>query len=115
MPLRQKCASGYMGGITIEDDFQIGPRVNLITENYPVDPSSRKDLDLKFIPIKRNAWIGARVTILLGVTVGENFIIATGAIVNRDDPANTLVDGVPARIIRAIESCRLNGNFRNGI
>ena len=84
MPLRQKCASGYMGGITIEDDLQIGPRVNLITENYPVDPSSRKDLDLKFIPIKRNAWIGARLRILLGVTVGENFIVAAGALINRD-------------------------------
>ena len=55
MPLRQKCASGYMGGITIEDDVQTGPRVSLITENYPANPSARKDFDLKFIPIKRNA------------------------------------------------------------
>ena len=103
MPLRQKCASGYMGGITIEDDLQIGPRVNLITENYPVDPSSRKDLDLKFIPIKRNVWIGAGAKILPGVSVGENLIVATGALVHRDISANILVGGMQANVIRAID------------
>ena len=92
-----------MGGITIEDDVQTGPRVNLITENQPVDPSSRKDLDLKFIPIKRNVWIGAEAKILPGVTVGENSIVAAGALVNKDVPANTLVGRVPAKVIRAID------------
>ena len=103
MPTRHTCANGDVGGITIEDDMQTGPRVNLITENYPVDPSARNDLDLKFIQIKRNAWIGASVTISLGVTVGENSIVAAGALVNRDVPANILVVGVPAKVIRAID------------
>ena len=58
MPSRQKCASGRK---TIEDDVQIGPGVNLIIENQPVNPSARKDLDPKSILIKRNAWIGAGV------------------------------------------------------
>ena len=56
MPLRQKCAGGP---ITIEDDVQTGPRVSLITENYPANPAARKDFDLKSILIKRNVWIGA--------------------------------------------------------
>jgi acetyltransferase-like isoleucine patch superfamily enzyme len=82
---------------------QIGPRINLITENHPVNPSIRKDLDLNSILIKRNAWIGAGATILPGVTVGENTIVAAGAVVNRDVPANTIVGGVPAKFIRTIE------------
>ena len=97
------CSFLDMGGITIEDDVQIGPRVNLITENHPVDPTRRKDLDLKSILIKRNAWIGAGATILPGVTVGENAIVAAGALVSKDVPANTIVGGIPAKIIRTIE------------
>ncbi|NEU07992.1 sugar O-acetyltransferase [Flavihumibacter sp. R14] len=98
------CSFLDMGGITIEDDVQIGPKVNLITENHPIEPSERKHLDLRAIVIRRNAWIGAGATILPGVTVGENAIVAAGAVVNRDVPANTIVGGVPAKIIRGIEN-----------
>jgi len=101
--INHACTFLDMGGITIEDDVQIGPKVNLITENHPVDPSKRKHLDLKSILIKRNVWIGAAATILPGVTIGENSIIAAGAVVNKDVPANTIVGGVPAKIIKAIE------------
>jgi acetyltransferase-like isoleucine patch superfamily enzyme len=100
--INHACSFLDMGGITIEDDVQIGPRVNLITENHPVDPAKRKDLDLQSIVIKRNVWIGAGATILPGVTVGENSIVAAGAVVNKDVPANTIVGGVPAKIIKAI-------------
>lgn len=48
-------------------------------------------------------WIGAAATILPGVTIGENSIVAAGAVVNKDVPANTIVGGVPAKILRAIE------------
>jgi acetyltransferase-like isoleucine patch superfamily enzyme len=101
--INHACSFLDMGGITIEDDVQIGPRVNLVTENHPIDPSKRKNLDLKPIVIKRNAWIGAGATILPGVTVGENSIIAAGAVVNKDVPANTIVGGVPAKVLKAIE------------
>ncbi|WP_026898224.1 DapH/DapD/GlmU-related protein [Daejeonella oryzae] len=101
--INHACSFLDMGGITIEDNVQIGPRVNLITENHPIDPSARKDLDLKSILIKRNAWIGAGATILPGVTVGENAIVAAGAVVNKDVPDNTIVGGVPARMIRSID------------
>ncbi|MDR3694139.1 DapH/DapD/GlmU-related protein [Mucilaginibacter sp.] len=97
------CTFLDLGGITIEDDVQIGPKVNLITENHPVDPSQRKTLDLKSIVIKRNAWIGAAATILPGVTIGENAIVAAGALVNKDVAANTIVAGVPAKFIKAID------------
>ena len=101
--INHACTFLDMGGITIEDDVQIGPKVNLITENHPVDPSKRKHLDLKSILIKKNVWIGAAATILPGVTIGENSIVAAGALVNRDVPPNTIVGGVPAKIIRAID------------
>jgi acetyltransferase-like isoleucine patch superfamily enzyme len=103
--INHACSFLDMGGITIEDDVQIGPRVNLITENHPVDPSKRKHLDLKPIHLKRNVWIGAGATILPGVTVGENAIVAAGAVVNKDVGANTIVGGIPAKIIKQLDLC----------
>lgn len=100
--INHACSFLDLGGITIEDDVQIGPRVNIVTENHPVDPKTRKYLDLKSVVIKRNAWIGAGATILPGVTIGENSIVAAGAVVNKDVPDNTIVGGVPARIIKTI-------------
>jgi acetyltransferase-like isoleucine patch superfamily enzyme len=101
--INHACSFLDLGGITIEDDVQIGPRVNLVTENHPIDPAKRKHLDLKSIVIKRNAWIGAGVTILPGVTVGENSIVAAGAVVNNDVPDNTIVGGVPAKVLRVLD------------
>ena len=101
--INHACTFLDLGGITIEDDVQIGPKVNIITENHPVDPSQRKMLNLKSVLIKRNAWIGAAATILPGVTIGENAIVAAGAVVHKDVPANTIVGGIPARIIKTIE------------
>jgi len=101
--INHACTFLDLGGITIEDDVQIGPKVNLITENHPVDPTKRKHLDLKSIVIKRNAWIGAGATILPGVTIGENSIVAAGAVVNRDVSDNSVVGGIPAKFIKAIE------------
>ena len=72
-----------MGGITIEDDVLIGPKVNIITENHPLDPKERKNLLLKSVLIRRNAWIGAGATILPGVTIGENAVVAAGSVVTK--------------------------------
>jgi acetyltransferase-like isoleucine patch superfamily enzyme len=101
--INHACTFLDLGGITIEDDVQIGPKVNLITENHPVDPSQRKHLDLKSILIKRNAWIGAGATILPGVIIGENSIVAAGAVVNKDVPPNTIVGGIPAKMIKQLD------------
>ena len=81
----------------------IGPKVNLITENHPTAPAERKNLYCKPIIIKRNAWIGAAATILPGVTIGENAIVAAGAVVSKDVAANTIVGGVPAKVIKTID------------
>jgi len=100
--INHACSFLDLGGITIEDNVQIGPRVNITSENHPLDPANRKSLDLKPVVIKRNAWIGAGATILPGVTIGENSVVAAGAVVNKDVPANTVVGGVPAKIIKTI-------------
>lgn len=100
--INHACTFLDLGGITIEDDVLIGPKVSLITENHPVNPNERKMLDLKAVVVKRNAWIGANSTILPGVTIGENSVVAAGSVVTKDVPANTVVAGVPAKIIKNI-------------
>ncbi len=101
--INHACSFLDMGGISIEDGALIGPRVNLITEHHPLDPTERSAMLTKPITIRKKAWIGAGATILPGVTVGENAIVAAGAVVSRDVPDNTIVGGVPAKFIRSIE------------
>jgi acetyltransferase-like isoleucine patch superfamily enzyme len=96
------CSFLDLGGITIEDDVLIGPQVKIVTENHPVDPSNRKSLDVKSVHIGKNVWLGAGSIVLPGVTVGENSIVAAGAVVTKDVPANTIVGGVPAKHIKNI-------------
>ncbi len=100
--INHACSFLDIGGITIEDDVLIGPNVSLVTENHPTDPSDRKTVLLKPIVLRRNAWIGAAATILPGVTIGENAIVAAGAVVSRDVPPNTVVAGVPAKIVKTL-------------
>ncbi|WP_280515208.1 DapH/DapD/GlmU-related protein [Uruburuella testudinis] len=90
-----------LGGITLEDNVLLGPCANIITVNHPADPAQRRGLILKPVVIRKNAWIGAGATILPGVTVGENAIVAAGAVVSKDVPPNTVVGGVPAKIIKS--------------
>jgi acetyltransferase-like isoleucine patch superfamily enzyme len=100
--INHACSFLDLGGITIEDDVLIGPKVNLITENHPTDPSKRKSLLCKPIVIKRNAWIGAAATILPGVTIGKNAIVAAGSVVTKNVPDNTCVAGVPAKFVKQV-------------
>jgi acetyltransferase-like isoleucine patch superfamily enzyme len=69
------------GGITLEDKVLIGPKVNLITINHPVEPSQRRSTFCAPILIKRNAWIGVGASVMPGVTIGENSIVAANAVV----------------------------------
>lgn len=101
--INHACSFLDMGGITIEDEVLIGPKVNLVTENHPLDPADRRALITKPILIKRNAWIGAGATILPGVTIGENAVVAAGAVVSKDVPDNVVVGGIPAKIIKSIQ------------
>jgi acetyltransferase-like isoleucine patch superfamily enzyme len=98
--INHACSFLDLGGITIEDDVMIGPRVNITSENHPVETARRKTLVPGAVVIKRNAWIGAGVTILPGVTVGENAVVAAGAVVTKDVPQNTVAAGVPAKVMK---------------
>ncbi|VWC41608.1 sugar O-acetyltransferase [Burkholderia lata] len=101
--VNQNCTFYDLGGLEIGDDVMIGPNVSLITSGHPVEPSKRRDFVVaKPIVIERNVWIGAGATIIGGVTVGENSVVAAGAVVTRDVPPNVLVGGNPAAIIRSI-------------
>ena len=96
------CTFLALGGITLGEGAFIAPHCVLATEYHPEDPAHRHELRTKPIVIGRNAWIGANATILAGVKVGENAIVAAGAVVSKDVPANTIVGGVPAKVIREI-------------
>ncbi|WP_228469334.1 sugar O-acetyltransferase [Paenibacillus sp. JNUCC31] len=101
--INQGCTFMDRGGITIEDHVLIAPKVNLVTINHPVAPSQRRSTVSTPIVIKKGAWIGIAATIMPGVTVGENSIISAGAVVTKDVPANTIVAGIPAKVIKTIE------------
>jgi acetyltransferase-like isoleucine patch superfamily enzyme len=94
------CTFLDLGGITIDDDVMLAPKVSLLSEAHPINVNGRQTLITGKIHIKRNAWIGANATILQGVTIGENAIIAAGAVVTKNVPANTIVGGIPAKHIK---------------
>jgi acetyltransferase-like isoleucine patch superfamily enzyme len=101
--VNQNCTFYDLGGLDIADDVMIGPNVSLITTGHPVEPSQRRAATIgKPIAIERNVWIAAGATIIGGVTVGENSVVAAGSVVTKDVPANALVGGNPARVIRSI-------------
>lgn len=90
-----------LGSITIEDGVMIGPECGFFTVNH--EPKNIRVIRTKPICIKKNAWLGARVSVVPGVTIGENAIIGTGSVVTKDIPADSIAVGNPARVIRKIE------------
>ena len=100
------CTLLALGGITIADGAFIGPHCVLATEFHPEEPARRHQLLTKPIVIGRNAWLGANVTVLAGVTIGENAIVAAGSVVTKDVPPDTVAVGTPARLLRKIDPNR---------
>ena len=88
-------------GITIEDDVMIGPDVNVLTINHEF--YSLWTLIPKPVRICKGAWLGARVVVCPGVTIGEGAIVAAGAVVTKDVEPHTVVGGNPAKLIKRIE------------
>ncbi len=101
--VNQNCTFYDLGGLDIADDVLIGPNVSIITTGHPIEPSQRRaGVVAKPVAIGRNVWIAAGATIIGGVTIGENSVVAAASVVTRDVPPNTLVGGNPARVIRSI-------------
>ncbi len=98
------CQFQDQGGITIGDGTLVGPKTVIATLNHHMHPDKRANLIPKPVTIGRNVWIGANVTILPGVNIGDGAVIAAGAVVNKDVEANTVVGGVPAKLIKYIET-----------
>ena len=91
--------------ITIGDDVQIGPNVQLLTPTHPVEPGPRRDKweAAEPITIGDNVWLGGGVIVCPGVTIGENTVVGAGAVVTRDLPANVVAVGNPARIVKKLD------------
>ena len=96
------CKFQDQGGIFIGDGALIGHNVVLATLNHAMSPSRRGTMIPAPIHIGKNVWIGSNATILPGVTIGDGAIVAAGAVVTRDVPENTIVSGVPARVMRRL-------------
>lgn len=90
--------------ITIGDDVQIGPNVQLLTPTHPVDPEPRRAKweAAKPITIGDNVWLGGGVIVCPGVTIGADTVVGAGSVVLRDLPAGVLAVGSPARVVRTL-------------
>jgi len=101
-------------GVTIEDNVFIGHSVTFINDSYPRATApdgglqTEKDWRVEKTLVKRGASIGSGSTILANVVIGENAIVGAGSVVTRDVPANTIVAGNPAKVLRSIDSPTLS-------
>ncbi|MCM2516896.1 sugar O-acetyltransferase [Streptomyces griseoincarnatus] len=93
-----------VAAITIGEDCQIGPNVQLLTPTHPVEPGPRRDKleAARPITIGDNVWIGGGAIVCPGVTIGDNSVIGAGAVVTKDVPANVVAVGNPARPVRSL-------------
>ena len=96
------CQFQDQGGITIDDYALIGPKTVIATLNHGFAPEERGALDPKPVKIGKRVWIGANATVLPGVTIGDTAIVGAGAVVTKDVAANTIVGGVPAKVIGTV-------------
>ena len=97
------CRFQDQGGIRIGDGTLIGHNVVITTLNHNFEPELRSGMKPAPVIIGKNVWIGASVTVVPGVTIGENAIIAAGSVVTKDVDSNTVVGGVPAKLIKTID------------
>lgn len=96
------CTFQDQGGITIGDDCLIGHNALLATLNHGMDPAHRADMEPAPIVLGRGVWLGSNVTVLPGVTIGDGAVVAAASVVTMDVPANTVVAGSPARVVRDV-------------
>lgn len=97
------CRFQDQGCITLGDDCLIGHNAVIATLQHDIDPRRRSNLIPSPVVIERNVWLGANVTVLPGVTIGEDAVIGAGSIVTKTIPAGTIAVGSPARVVRTID------------
>ena len=100
--LNTGCSFQDRGGIHIGDGSMIGMNVTIATLNHGLPLETRNTTYASPVIIGKNVWIGSSATILPGVTIGENSVVAAGAVVTKDVPENTVVVGVPAKAVKTI-------------
>ena len=100
-----------VAAITIGDDVQIGPNVQLLTPTHPIEPEPRRQKweAARPITIGNNVWLGGGAIVLPGVTIADNTVVGAGAVVSRDLPANVVAVGNPARVIRELDGSAATG------
>ena len=98
------CHFQDQGGVYIGDGTLIGSQVVIATINHDIDPAHRGDNLPSSVNIGKNVWIGSHSTILPGVSIGDNAVVAAGAVVTRNVGADTIVGGVPAKVLKKIPS-----------
>jgi acetyltransferase-like isoleucine patch superfamily enzyme len=98
------CSFQDRGGITIGDGTMIGMNVTIATLNHGLSLDTRNTTYPSPVNIGDNVWIGSNATILPGVTIGDNSVVAAGAVVTKDVPENTVVAGVPAKVVKKINN-----------
>lgn len=108
------CRFQDQGGVHIGDHALIGHNLVVATLNHPLDPSRRADLTPQPVVIGRNVWIGANVTILPGVRIGDDAVIGAGSLVTRDVPTGMLAMGSPARVVRPVTGQPMTGQPATG-
>ncbi|WP_059105290.1 sugar O-acetyltransferase [Shouchella shacheensis] len=96
------CSFQDRGGISIGDGALIGMNVTISTLNHGLSMEARNTTYPSSVIIGENAWIGSSSSILPGVTIGDNAIVAAGAVVTKDVPENTVVAGVPAKVVKKV-------------
>lgn len=100
--LNTGCSFQDRGGINIGDGALIGMNVTIATLNHGLPLETRSTTYSSPVVIGKNVWIGSNATILPGVTIGDNSVVAAGAVVTKDVPENTVVVGVPAKAVKTI-------------
>jgi acetyltransferase-like isoleucine patch superfamily enzyme len=111
------CWINARGGLTIADDTIIGPYCIIHTANHVTDSTTTairsQGYELSPVAIGRDVWLGARVTVLPGVSIGDGAIVGAGAVVTRDIPAMAVAVGVPAKVVRYREDAAAGGPAPN--
>ena len=93
-----------VAAVTVGEDCQIGPNVQLLPPTHPLEPGPRRDKleAARPITLGDNVWLGGGVIVCPGVTIGENTVVGAGSVVTRDLPADVVAVGSPARVVRRL-------------